>query len=87
MPSCKAVSYTHLDVYKRQHFISTVRYVIAYKYLEYLPTFEYLFFVHKFNVKFIILIHTNKATSVSYTHLDVYKRQVYMPLMLSVRLV
>ena len=57
----QAVSYTHLDVYKRQAY--TMR-VIAGS-------------ARRLNLKTIEGLDTRHTTdTVSYTHLDVYKRQV-----------
>ena len=65
-----SVSYTHLDVYKRQTQLSVGGYLF---YLVFtLVTFdqeEYTF------LPFTIL-YVRTLTSVSYTHLDVYKRQI-----------
>ena len=64
----EAVSYTHLDVYKRQDFgmergteygLEQIYAVIDGRYRSGKP-----------------LIATTNLTPVSYTHLDVYKRQV-----------
>ena len=59
-----AVSYTHLDVYKRQHLFITILLNMANK---------------KAGKKKKIGVYRcteTGATTVSYTHLDVYKRQV-----------
>ena len=57
------VSYTHLDVYKRQECITNI--LIFYKiYLS----------PRKYSVNKTIYVYS--STSVSYTHLDVYKRQI-----------
>ena len=62
-----SVSYTHLDVYKRQRLCSAIRQLTAVS-------------VESFGVSVVsasitcIWVLLN-STSVSYTHLDVYKRQ------------
>ena len=61
-----AVSYTHLDVYKRQVYERSVFFVIM--------IFE--------NNKEKRIIFVRKVTPVSYTHLDVYKRQILSRLMI-----
>ena len=61
----KAVSYTHLDVYKRQTCESAGRLEIRYRNPR------------KNTVKVLLLMDSGGSMAVSYTHLDVYKRQVY----------
>ena len=56
-----SVSYTHLDVYKRQTLYSCVNKIWLTVKFDLNPPGEYM---------------QQRATSVSYTHLDVYKRQV-----------
>ena len=63
-----AVSYTHLDVYKRQSFINA-------KLLE--PITRLSKAMKKVSQgDFEQHLETNSRIAVSYTHLDVYKRQV-----------
>ena len=89
--SIKAVSYTHLDVYKRQEeavkylakFSKLMRLTLEFskeseipidKEIEALQNYlelEQLRFKNKFDFKII-----KSSETVSYTHLDVYKRQL-----------
>ena len=71
LPSCITVSYTHLDVYKRQvpvgsqNFLrSRCRCWLRLSSLTWLISWS------------VVLWHLPRVISVSYTHLDVYKRQV-----------
>ena len=81
------VSYTHLDVYKRQGPTSSINPVVdrlnskddtrsydvmANIYLQYSPVKE-IILKTTFSP---IYTKTHRGTSVSYTHLDVYKRQL-----------
>ena len=70
-----AVSYTHLDVYKRQELSMLVG----------IAELELLFGQFKVQIQHIVgsgdavgYLH-GKDGPVSYTHLDVYKRQVHLP--------
>ena len=65
-PAVDAVSYTHLDVYKRQIFYG---YLYQEKKCFGLDYNDLIVFV-------LYLFEQNPAIPVSYTHLDVYKRQV-----------
>ena len=69
-----AVSYTHLDVYKRQpmYFLyrSSRENFMSSKTISVLPR-------SFFTLSFIMTPEVSSAVPVSYTHLDVYKRQVY----------
>ena len=69
--SSYAVSYTHLDVYKRQGF-GTVENAIIRRRSRSQPCSG---FFRQANVVKCSLLHWLEA--VSYTHLDVYKRQVH----------
>ena len=60
-----SVSYTHLDVYKRQHFHIP-------EHQESVPV-ERVFWT---NVQMGATVQHQETIAVSYTHLDVYKRQV-----------
>ena len=64
-----AVSYTHLDVYKRQVLVSVI-----YANNE-VGTINPIQEIGEVTKKAGVLFHTD-AVPVSYTHLDVYKRQV-----------
>ena len=67
------VSYTHLDVYKRQYDADLVA-------IESLTGFvrEWIAFTKKHeNLTIEIRTKSGRCDSVSYTHLDVYKRQVH----------
>ena len=57
----KSVSYTHLDVYKRQQLITLIS----------APLMTRLFSVNDIGIYTYII-----TIAVSYTHLDVYKRQM-----------
>ena len=65
--STTAVSYTHLDVYKRQEFLKFSLICIILFFLSFFST------ANLFVTTLLINIFFN---AVSYTHLDVYKRQV-----------
>ena len=66
--SAEAVSYTHLDVYKRQRFIiSDLDKVYAYMSDVDMAT-------TRIN-KDVAMLVKSRVAPVSYTHLDVYKRQ------------
>ena len=67
-PNLMPVSYTHLDVYKRQIFKRSQRGIIQWVG----PEVE---FIIEYVVTHIGVIMTS-IYPVSYTHLDVYKRQV-----------
>ena len=65
-----AVSYTHLDVYKRQSLLTAI------SYLERIfETIDEPVAVKDEPDAVEMPPITGKVTSVSYTHLDVYKRQ------------
>ena len=67
------VSYTHLDVYKRQEFVTTLRYISILFTSATSKGIEIVsFFSQPVNTK---TIAATKTRAVSYTHLDVYKRQ------------
>ena len=75
--TCQSVSYTHLDVYKRQHQIS--RY---WAILSSIPIMDNRYFRNKMRqtlAQSTVLLNDARTVSVpvSYTHLDVYKRQAY----------
>ena len=102
--SIQAVSYTHLDVYKRQGIIlgivfGKLMYLVLGKLLHYdisvkvtveIPVLEktFVFFMAIFVlillynllqiriVSPVELLHGSNQGAVSYTHLDVYKRQI-----------
>ena len=84
-----SVSYTHLDVYKRQvniinvfifspkHYISRA---VSYTHLDvykrqFMFSFFHKFAPNRFGKRFVFFYIENP---VSYTHLDVYKRQTYI---------
>ena len=58
------VSYTHLDVYKRQLHIRT-------------DYSQFILRINRFRTFRNVYIQITTRDSVSYTHLDVYKRQSY----------
>ena len=64
-----SVSYTHLDVYKRQNVIYFIKKISAVKIME---------CIELDNKIKITDVHDLDLAPVSYTHLDVYKRQVIM---------
>ena len=75
--SYMSVSYTHLDVYKRQVLISPsgertrqVAFRQGYRY-----NFVFTFERTEVMVEYRLLLENNDSQPVSYTHLDVYKRQ------------
>ena len=71
----RSVSYTHLDVYKRQGFYRTGK-MFAFMNFDMKP--DIITFAKGVTCGYVQLggcIVSKKA--VSYTHLDVYKRQVY----------
>ena len=76
---CIPVSYTHLDVYKRQlHRLTSIP-QNTHDYQEELNTIKYIAVKNGYNPDLINKLHKrilNTKTPVSYTHLDVYKRQV-----------
>ena len=77
----QSVSYTHLDVYKRQ-----LQYTLFYKMTSNIK----VIYITKYKQKEILkrpdnfayyiksMMNTNFIDAVSYTHLDVYKRQVLL---------
>ena len=76
------VSYTHLDVYKRQ----AVRAIIGGTVTDYLPGSEYAWkvFVLHADAGIRLVVFQQYVVAVSYTHLDVYKRQLYFERIASV---
>ena len=95
IPLLKAVSYTHLDVYKRQYVNSPwlIRITesdlvkaggLQKEVLPELPPVSHLV-ENEINVDFTqdvdtVRLAVRRPNSVSYTHLDVYKRQVSLRL-------
>ena len=84
-PSVIAVSYTHLDVYKRQiyrlqyddcdkFYIGQTERRFIDRYKEHLPKKDIT--SAKSNFALHLINENHNYTAVSYTHLDVYKRQV-----------
>ena len=74
--STVAVSYTHLDVYKRQVVDSTI--VVKESELKDLynkQKEQFKQYQETRDIKYIDVQVTASAAAVSYTHLDVYKRQ------------
>ena len=73
----RAVSYTHLDVYKRQILYQGSTTALAFNclYNGFKGTFESEFLTS--------LLNRGGITTVSYTHLDVYKRQTLLSVILS----
>ena len=69
IPSCKPVSYTHLDVYKRQVLLT---HNAARSAVDRINGFTDTI---KKNKNYKILASADTQGPVSYTHLDVYKRQ------------
>ena len=70
------VSYTHLDVYKRQH-LTDIDYDVA-RQREKEVRHDVMAHVYTFGKaapKAAGIIHLGATSAVSYTHLDVYKRQ------------
>ena len=70
MKCIRAVSYTHLDVYKRQSIDSAT---LMNKGLEVIEA-KWLFDMPMDKIK--VAVHPQSIVPVSYTHLDVYKRQI-----------
>ena len=75
--SIEAVSYTHLDVYKRQQIAHAHKVPLVVD-----NTFATPYLVRPFEYGADIVVHSatkfiggHGTSSVSYTHLDVYKRQ------------
>ena len=66
------VSYTHLDVYKRQAY---ERWAKVYNLKQMAAALQYLQEHHL--TDYAALTASTEAAAVSYTHLDVYKRQVH----------
>ena len=76
--SCRAVSYTHLDVYKRQELNHELIKFFSLGITKSNSTF--LYFDNEISYTHLYSLHFSTAFSmsispVSYTHLDVYKRQ------------
>ena len=76
-----SVSYTHLDVYKRQDYTCNFQ----SKWIGIIYMISLFQLLHRYiannrqkwsNNKFVLrYVQENRLESVSYTHLDVYKRQ------------
>ena len=66
------VSYTHLDVYKRQVFENQNN-LMSETFRNVRTNLQFMLG----NGKKVILVTSTVSGAVSYTHLDVYKRQVY----------
>ena len=64
-PSITAVSYTHLDVYKRQGLDAAMEWQSEE-------------FQKRSDITCVFNSNISDITAVSYTHLDVYKRQVLL---------
>ena len=90
-----SVSYTHLDVYKRQGGVQLKCYIVIIRGSRRCPTsasvqiggfnFCWHYFLHSWNTLFVFYVRhffdigsskSDNIVAVSYTHLDVYKRQV-----------
>ena len=67
--SIKPVSYTHLDVYKRQAFATYIRAILLRDTGSTLSPFHAFLFLQGLETLSL------RVKPVSYTHLDVYKRQ------------
>ena len=85
MNSLKAVSYTHLDVYKRQvvnRLKGKVKYWLTYNEINLAP-YQSDLVAGAYRpedmsmTEMFAQLSINTAIAVSYTHLDVYKRQTY----------
>ena len=70
-----AVSYTHLDVYKRQHYGSSSTGLFNILSIGTNVIIEQSLFNGRGNT-LTVLLRDNNYRAVSYTHLDVYKRQM-----------
>ena len=68
-----SVSYTHLDVYKRQAFWIQARVLKWANYPEIKTLDQYFDLIEKYNEANPTM--ADGTETVSYTHLDVYKRQ------------
>ena len=68
----KAVSYTHLDVYKRQDYIIDTSNLLV---RDLRAEIEKIFVMNRDYRNLFVTIMSFGFKSVSYTHLDVYKRQ------------
>ena len=69
----EAVSYTHLDVYKRQSLMNySKKYGVSRASRKYNKSRSYIYFWLK---RWDGSVESLAVKSVSYTHLDVYKRQ------------
>ena len=66
------VSYTHLDVYKRQPPVSSESKPLVKWTGNVVDLVEMVYGI-------CVMGSVNDGDAVSYTHLDVYKRQVYIP--------
>ena len=68
-----AVSYTHLDVYKRQAYASNLP---DESYADVEGSYASNEIAINWSAALVALVSSLDALTVSYTHLDVYKRQV-----------
>ena len=75
-----AVSYTHLDVYKRQKYHRTefLNGEMPYMTKQYTVAGDLVDWMAGIGIGFNTMGNYESATPVSYTHLDVYKRQTCM---------
>ena len=76
----QSVSYTHLDVYKRQGMICSMVCIelAALTYHSYSPMESGMMKLFRNSSDIDEKISIQSSATVSYTHLDVYKRQVYI---------
>ena len=79
MRRCRPVSYTHLDVYKRQLYLLVTYPAPLIGRREYIPVV--LFFCATVLATYVVIYQAivRMVKPVSYTHLDVYKRQPTAP--------
>ena len=71
----EAVSYTHLDVYKRQHHLTPLHVLNDAVEIGLSLADAANFSAHS---QTPVIIAQSSSTPVSYTHLDVYKRQTFV---------